>query len=44
LKAKKRISFRGSLYLVKGKAFELGGGISNPKIASCKSYYFTFDY
>jgi hypothetical protein len=30
LKAKRRISFRGSLYLVKGKAFEIGGEISNP--------------
>jgi hypothetical protein len=28
LKAKRRISFRGSLYLVKGKAFETGGEIS----------------
>jgi hypothetical protein len=34
LKAKKRISFRESFYLVKGKAFETGGGISNPKNAS----------
>jgi hypothetical protein len=25
LKAKRRISFRGSFYLVKGKAFEIGG-------------------
>jgi hypothetical protein len=25
LKAKRRISFRGSIYLVKGKAFETGG-------------------
>jgi hypothetical protein len=32
LKAKGRISFRGSFYLVKGKAFETGGGISNPKM------------
>jgi hypothetical protein len=35
LKAKGRISFRGSFYIVKGKAFETGGGISNPKNASC---------
>jgi hypothetical protein len=28
LKAKGRISFRGSFYVVKGKAFETGGGIS----------------
>jgi hypothetical protein len=35
LKAKRRISFRGSSYLVKGKAFEVGGEISNHKNASC---------
>jgi hypothetical protein len=35
LKAKRRISFRGSFYLVKGKAFETGGEISNLKNASC---------
>jgi hypothetical protein len=35
LKAKRRISFRGSFDLVKGKAFEIGGGISNLKNASC---------
>jgi hypothetical protein len=29
LKAKGRISFMGSFYLVKGKAFETGGEISN---------------
>jgi hypothetical protein len=29
LKAKGRISFRGSFCLVKGKAFEIGGEISN---------------
>jgi hypothetical protein len=39
LKAKRRISFRGSLYLVKGKAFETGGEISNLENAS-----YTFDY
>jgi hypothetical protein len=35
LKAKGRISFRGSFYIVKGKAFETGGEISNPKNVSC---------
>jgi hypothetical protein len=35
LKAKRRISFRGSLYIVKGKAFEIGGEISNLKNAYC---------
>ena len=35
LKAKRRISFRGSFYLVKGKAFETGGEISNLKNAYC---------
>jgi hypothetical protein len=35
LKAKRRISFRGSLYLVKGKAFEIGGEISNLENVSC---------
>jgi hypothetical protein len=34
LKAKRRISFRGSFYVVKGKAFETGGEISNLKNAS----------
>jgi hypothetical protein len=34
LKAKGRISFRGSFYLVKGKAFKTGGGILNLKNAS----------
>jgi hypothetical protein len=34
LKAKGRISSGGSFYLVKGKAFETGGGISNLKNAS----------
>jgi hypothetical protein len=34
LKAKRRISFRGSFYLVKGKAFETGGEISNLENAS----------
>jgi hypothetical protein len=35
LKAKRRISFRGSFYLVKGKTFETRGEISNLKNASC---------
>jgi hypothetical protein len=35
LKAKRRISFRESFYLVKGKAFETGGEISNLKNAYC---------
>jgi hypothetical protein len=35
LKAKGRISFRGSFYKVKGKAFETGGEISNLKNAYC---------
>jgi hypothetical protein len=35
LKAKRRISFRGSFYLVKGKAFEIGGEISNLENATC---------
>jgi hypothetical protein len=34
LKAKRRISFRRSFYVVKGKAFETGGEISNHKNAS----------
>jgi hypothetical protein len=34
LKAKGRISFRGSFYLVKGKAFETGGEASNLENAS----------
>jgi hypothetical protein len=35
LKAKRRISLRGSFYLVKRKAFETGGEISNLENASC---------
>jgi hypothetical protein len=34
LKAKGRISFRGSFCLVKGKAFKIGGEISNLENAS----------
>jgi hypothetical protein len=33
LKVKRRISFRGSFYLVKGKVFETGGEILNLKNA-----------
>jgi hypothetical protein len=39
LKAKRRISFRGSLYLVKGKAFETGGEISSLENASCNLFH-----
>jgi hypothetical protein len=35
LKAKRSISFKGSFYLVKGKAFETGREISNLKNSSC---------
>jgi hypothetical protein len=35
LKAKRRISFRGNFYLVKGKAFETGREIPNLKNAYC---------
>jgi hypothetical protein len=35
LKAKRRISFKGRFYLVKGKTFETGGENSNLKNASC---------
>jgi hypothetical protein len=44
LNTKRRISFRGSFCLVKGKAFETGG--ENFKSWKCfaKSYSFTFDY
>jgi hypothetical protein len=41
LKAKRRISFRGSFYLVKGKAFETGGEISNLENASCNLIHIT---
>jgi hypothetical protein len=43
LNTKRRISFRGSFCLVKGKAFETGG--ENFKSWTCfaKSYSFTFD-
>jgi hypothetical protein len=44
LKAKGRISFTGSFYLVKGKAFETGGGISKSKKCFLQSYFYTFDY
>ena len=44
LNTKRRISFRGSFCLVKGKAFETGG--ENFKSWKCfaKSYSFTFDH
>jgi hypothetical protein len=35
LKAKRRISFRGSLYFVKGKAFKTGGEPSKLENACC---------
>jgi hypothetical protein len=38
LKAKRRISFRGSSDLVKGKAFQTGGEISNLENASCNLF------
>jgi hypothetical protein len=44
LKAKRRILFRGSYHVVKGKAFETGRGISNPKKCFLESYFYTFDY
>jgi hypothetical protein len=40
LKVKGRISFRGSFYVVKGKAFEIGGGISNPKMFLAITFLF----
>jgi hypothetical protein len=39
LKTKRRISFRGRFYLVKEKAFETGGEISNLESASCNLIY-----
>jgi hypothetical protein len=44
LKAKGRISFRGSFCLVKEKAFETGGENSNLKKCFSQSYSYTFDY
>jgi hypothetical protein len=44
LKAKGKISLRGSFYVVKGKTFETGGGISNSKKCFLQSYSYTFDY
>jgi hypothetical protein len=44
LKAKRIISFRGEFYLVKGKAFETGGEISNLEKCFLQSYSYTFDY
>jgi hypothetical protein len=42
LKAKGRIHSGG--VFIKGKAFEIGGGISNLKNCLLKSYSYTFDY
>jgi hypothetical protein len=39
LKTKRRILSRGSFCLVKGKAFETGGKISNLENASCNLIY-----
>jgi hypothetical protein len=45
LNTKRRISFRGSFCLVKGKAFETGGEKKFQILKTlCKSYSFTFDY
>jgi hypothetical protein len=44
LKAKRRISFKGEFYLVKGKVFETGGEISNLKKCFLQSYSYIFDY
>jgi hypothetical protein len=44
LKAKGKISFRGSFCLVKGKAFETGGENSNLEKCFSQSYSYTFDY
>jgi hypothetical protein len=43
-KTKRKISFRGSFYLVKGKAFETGGENSNLEKRISQSYSYTFDY
>jgi hypothetical protein len=39
LKVKRKISFQGEFCLVKGKAFERGGEISNLENASCNLIY-----
>jgi hypothetical protein len=44
LNTKRRISFRGSFVLVKGKAFETRGENENLEKCFAKSYSFTFDY
>jgi hypothetical protein len=36
--------FRGSIYVVKGKVFETGGGISKSQKCFLQSYSYTFDY
>jgi hypothetical protein len=43
LKAKGRISFRGSFCLVKGKAFEIGEKFQILKKSLSQSYSYTFD-
>jgi hypothetical protein len=44
LNTKRRILFRGSFVLVKGKAFEIGGEIFKSWKCFLQSYSFTFDY
>jgi hypothetical protein len=44
LNTKRRISFRGSFCLVKGKAFETRGEISKSRKCFAKSYSFALDY
>jgi hypothetical protein len=44
LNTKRRILFRGSFVLVKGKAFETKGENFKLENASQNSYSFTFDY
>jgi hypothetical protein len=44
LKAKGGISFRGSFYVVKEKAFETGEEFQNQKKIFLQSYFYTFDY
>ena len=44
LNTKRRISFRGSFVLVKGKAFETKGEYFKSWKCFSKSYLFTFDY
>jgi hypothetical protein len=44
LKTKRRILFRGSFCLVKGKAFEIGGEISKLEKCFLQSYSYTYDF